>query len=327
MKRLAIIAACLLVLAGCKSNGTTPEPVAADVDYTQVAVPAFDADSAYGFVAAQLAFGNRTPGSKGWELCAAWLERQMGRWCDTVMVQPFKATLWNGQTVPGRNIIGSLNPMAPKRVLLAAHWDSRLWADHDPDASLQHQPLLGANDGASGVAVLMETARAMQQQRPEIGVDIIFFDLEDQGTPEWAERYEDDTWCKGAQHWSRNPHQPFYQARYGILLDMVGVEQPRFTKEQFSMQYASTITNKVWAIASAIGYGGIFEDTKTDPILDDHLYINTLRGIPTADIVQHSHRISFFSHWHTTTDDLKSVSPQTLKIVGDVVLTTVYSTK
>ena len=146
MKRLAIIAACLLVLAGCKNNNTTPTAAKPAVDYTQVTTPDFSADSAYSYAVAQLAFGNRTPGSKAWEQCAAYITSQMGRWCDTVIVQPFKATLWDGSTVPGRNIIASLNPQAAKRVVLAAHWDSRMWADHDPDEGNHRKPVPGAND-------------------------------------------------------------------------------------------------------------------------------------------------------------------------------------
>ena len=186
---------------------------------------------------------------------------------------------------------------------------------------------MGANDGASGVAVLMEIARGMSSQRPDIGIDIIFFDLEDQGVPEWHDSHDDESWCKGAQYWAKNPHTPYYTARYGILLDMVGADEPRFTKEYFSMQYASTITNKVWSVAQALGYGGVFEDSKTDPVLDDHLYVNRLRGVPMTDIVHNSRHGSFFPHWHTTNDDLDHVNRETLAIVGTVLLKTIYSTK
>ena len=312
------------MLAGCKNNGTSPAPAIAGVDYTQVAVPDFSADSAYSFVEAQLAFGNRTPGSKGWEQCAAWIAGQMGRWCDTVMVQPFKATLWDGTTVPGRNIIGSLNPSAPKRVLLAAHWDSRLWADHDPDEANHRKPVPGANDGASGAAVLMEMARTMSAMPPGVGVDFVFFDVEDQGQPEWADTYEDNTWCKGSQHWARNRHVPYYTAVYGVLFDMVGTAEPRFTKEQVSRHYAPGLTDKLWNTASALGYGNIFVGQNTDPILDDHLYVNQIAGIPMVDIVQNSPTTSFFSHWHTTTDDLSSVSAASMRIVATVVMKTIY---
>ena len=232
------------MLAGCKHK-PTERPSAPSTDYTQVAVPEFNADSAYSYAAAQVSLGNRIPGSKAWEQCAEYIAAQMSRWCDTVVVQPFKATLWDGSTVPGKNIIASLNPQAAKRVLLAAHWDSRMWADHDPDEGNHRKPVPGANDGASGAAVLMEMARAMSQMVPSVGVDFIFFDVEDQGQPEWADGYEDNTWCKGSQYWAQNRHVPAYNAVYGVLFDMVGTMQPRYTKEQVSRYYAPGLTDKI----------------------------------------------------------------------------------
>ena len=299
-------------------------PSAESTDYTQVAVPEFSADSAYAYVEAQLAFGNRIPGGKGWQQCAAWLAAQMGRWCDTVIVQDFRAELWNGTTVPGKNIIGSLNPTAERRVLLAAHWDSRSWADHDKNDDLHHSPVPGANDGASGVAALMEMARVMSAMRPSVGVDFIFFDVEDQGAPEWSEVYDQDTWCKGSQFWAQNRHVPYYTAVYGVLFDMVGTQQPRFTKEQISRSFAPGLTHKLWAAADALGYGNIFVNQETDPILDDHYYVNRLAGIPMVDIVQNSAGISFFEHWHTTTDDLDAVSKESLRTVATVTMKTLY---
>ncbi len=310
------------MLAGCKHK--PQQPAATGIDYTQVAIPAFNADSAYSYVEAQLSFGNRTPGSKGWEQCAAWLEQQLQRHCDTVIVQPFKATLWDGTTVPGRNIVGSLNPMAQKRVMLAAHWDSRLWADHDPDDANHRSPVPGANDGASGAAVLLEMARVMSQMPPSVGVDFVLFDLEDQGKPEWADTYEDNTWCKGSQHWAQNRHIPYYTAVYGVLFDMVGTAEPRFTKEQVSRHYAPGLTDKLWNTAAALGYSGIFVNQSTDPILDDHLYVNQIAGIPMVDIVQNSGTTSFFTHWHTTTDNLDNVSAESLRIVATVTMKTIY---
>ena len=298
--------------------------VSQGIDYTQVAVPDFSTDSAYAYVEAQLAFGNRIPGSKGWSQCADWLVKQMCRWCDTVIVQDFKAELWNGSTVPGKNIIASLRPEANSRVLLTAHWDSRSWADHDKNDDLQHSPVPGANDGASGVAALMEMARVMSKMPPSVGVDFIFFDVEDQGAPEWSEVYDQDTWCKGSQYWSQNRHLPYYSAVYGVLFDMVGTQHPCFTKEQISRSFAPGLTNKLWRVADALGYGNIFVDQETDPILDDHYYVNRLANIPMADIVQNSPNTSFFEHWHTTTDDINSVSADALRTVATVTMKTIY---
>lgn len=321
---MAIIAACLLALAGCKNNKPAEAPAASAVDYSQVAVPVFDADSAYRFTEEQLAFGNRIPGTKAWEQCGDYLERQMRRWCDTVVVQPFKATLWDNSVVPGRNIIGSLRPEARQRVLLAAHWDSRRWADHDPDDSRLREPVPGANDGASGVATLMEMARVMSLMPPSVGVDFIFFDVEDQGVPDWGENYDDHSWCKGAQYWAENRHVPYYTAVYGILFDMIGTTEPRFTQESVSRLYAPGLTDKLWATAAALGYGTVFVNQKTDPILDDHLYVNQIAGIPMVDIVQNTQGISFFKHWHTTSDDLRSVNREALRMVALVTMKTLY---
>jgi len=314
----------LLLLAGCKHKQESPTVLPA-VDYTQVAIPAFSADSAYRYTSDQLAFGNRIPGTKAWEQCADYLVAQMQRWCDTVMVQDFRTTLWDNSTVPGRNIIASNNLQASKRILLAAHWDSRRWADHDSDPEMQHSPVPGANDGAAGVAALMEMARIMSQMPPSVGVDFIFFDVEDQGVPEWSETYDEHSWCKGSQYWAANRHVPYYTAVYGILFDMIGTPEPRFTKEYVSRQYAPGLTDKLWNCAAALGYGNIFVNQNTEPILDDHLYVNQGTGIPMVDIVQNSMNISFFSHWHTTTDDLQSVNADALRIVATVTMKTIYA--
>ena len=286
------------LLAGCHGNSekTSSKPETT-IDYNAVQIPAFDADSAYRYVADQVAFGFRTPGSQGQRKCAAYLTSQMRRWCDTVIVQDFPAILWDG----------------------------RLWADHDPDEANHRKPFDGANDGASGVGVLMELARAISSQPLSVPVDIIFFDVEDQGVPEWADKYENDSWCKGSQYWSKNPHVPFYSATYGILLDMVGTQQPRYTKEEVSRQYASGILNKIWNIAAAIGYGDIFVNKDTDPILDDHYYVNRLAGIPMVDIVQNTPGTSFFQHWHTLGDNMEHVDKNSLRATGIVLLKTLYA--
>lgn len=327
MKKL--IPALALLFMACNNNPQPAAPVPAAVDYSQVAIPAFDADSAYQFVADQVAFGYRTPNSTAHSRCADYLVRQMRRWCDTVIVQEFPTTLWDGTAVRGKNIISSIEAPAAiangKRLLLAAHWDSRLWADHDPDKNNHHSPIPGANDGASGVGVLMEAARVIAAQRPAISIDIIFFDMEDQGCPEWADTYVENSWCKGAQYWSQHPHTPFYNALYGILLDMVGTEQPRYTKEAVSRQYAGNVMNKIWNAAAALGHGKIFENTETDPILDDHLYVNQITGIPMIDIVQNTPGTSFFKHWHTTADNIDNIDRNTLRITAEVLLKCIYA--
>lgn len=328
MKKYCLFIVAIMLFVGCKESPKQPANNVSAPDYTSVVIPAFDADSAYAYTAAQVAFGFRTPGSRGQQVCADYLATQMRQWCDTVIVQDFPATLWDGTKVRGKNIIASLEgrPGSPagRRILLAAHWDSRLWADHDPDKANHRKPLPGANDGASGVAVLMEMARTMSEMRPGVAVDFVFFDIEDQGIPEWAGRYEDDTWCKGSQYWAQHPHTPYYTAVYGVLLDMVGTQQPRYTKEQVSMHYAPGIMNKYWTAAAAMGYDRVFVDRETDPILDDHLYVNQMAGIPMIDIVQNNIGVSFFPHWHTLEDDMSHVDRNTLRMVGTLLLKTIY---
>ena len=328
MKRLVLIAACLLVLAGCKNNPTDSDtsacPSTPSTDYSQVVIPEFSADSAYTYVEKQLSFGNRIPGSNSWERCATWLTAQMGRFCDTVIVQDFRAVLWDGSAVPGKNIIGQLNPKADKRILLAAHWDSRQWADHDPAEANQHKPVPGANDGASGVAVLIEMARIMNAMPPTVGVDFILFDIEDQGGAEWSGIHDETEWCKGSQHWAANRHMPFASYTYGMLFDMVGTHHPRFTKEGISRYFAPGLTDNLWAAAASLGHSNIFVDENTPEILDDHYFVNNIAHIPTVDIVQNSGTTSFFEHWHTVSDDINSVSKETLRIVANVAMKTVY---
>ena len=331
MNRLTLFSVFLLTatltMTGCHRNEKqqTADNQKTTIDYNAVKAPLFDADSAYRYAADQLDFGFRHPGTTGHERCAAYIANTMRRWCDTVIVQRFNTTLWDGQNVEGKNIIASLAPERDRRILLAAHWDSRQWADHDIDSNNWHKPLPGANDGASGVAVLMEMARIMSAMPPDVGVDFIFFDVEDQGIAEWAGRYEDNTWCKGSQHWAQNPHRMFYQAEYGILYDMVGTDQPRFTKEEISMGFAQGLMNRLWSCAAFLGYGNIFVDELSGAILDDHLYVNQILRIPTIDIVQNSRNCSFYPHWHTTADDLDAINKETLHTVATVSLKLIYS--
>ena len=316
----------VLFFVACKGGESPEKPTTpSGPDYAKVMSPDINADSAYQFVVEQLSFGFRHPGTKGHKQCADYLTQTLNRWCDTVITQPFQATLWNGQRVDGYNIIGSIAPDKEKRVMLAAHWDSRQWADHDLDTNNWRKPLMGANDGASGVAVLLEMARSMSSMPPDVGVDFILFDVEDQGVPEWAGVYEDDTWCKGSQYWSRNPHRMFYSAQYGILFDMVGSENPRFTKEEISMSAAQGIMDKVWNCAAQLGYGNIFLNDRTDGILDDHYYVNSITRIPTIDIVQNTKGISFCKQWHTVNDNIESVNKSTLGIVATVAMKTIYA--
>jgi hypothetical protein len=322
---ILIVFAFLVCFSSCKK--APQESTITQPDYTKVEIPTFNADSAFHYVKAQCDFGPRTPMSKASQLCGDYLINFMKQYADTIYVQTFSSKLWDGTNVEGRNIIASFNPQASDRVVLAAHWDSRLWADEDPNEENHKKAIDGANDGASGVGVLMEIARVFRQKENPQGVDIVFFDLEDQGTPSWAESDVEDQsdWCLGSQHWSKTPHYPFYTANYGILLDMVGYKNLRFTKEGLSMHYAASIMNKVWEIAAAKGYSNIFINEQTYPIMDDHHWVNLTARIPMIDIVQNDPTCSFFPFWHTMQDNMDNISKESLKIVGDVCLITIFS--
>ena len=319
----------LVIMYAC-GNSKKPVNNTTEKKQQQIQVPVFNRDSAYAYVEKQVDFGPRVPGTEAHAACEQWLANTMNRFADTVIVQAFKARAYNGEVLRGKNIIASFNEQNKKRVLLSAHWDSRPYADHDPDDANHDKPIDGANDGASGVGVLIETARQFSLQNPAIGVDIIFFDLEDYGPPQDAQSGATETWGLGSQYWSRNPHKPSYRARYGILLDMVGVADATFLMEGFSMTYAPSRVKKVWDIANTLGYGSYFPQEYGSYITDDHYFINTIANIPTINIIHLENDReggSFFKHWHTVHDNMESIDRNTLGIVGTVVLNVIYREK
>ncbi len=294
------------------------------IEETQVFIPEFNADSAYYFVEKQLSFGPRTPGSEAHQNCLNYLESTLKRFTPDVQIQHFKTRLFNGEIIDGKNIIASFQPEKKNRILLCAHWDSRPFADQDDNPSNHDKPLQGANDGASGVGVLVEIARHLSEHQSSAGIDIIFFDVEDSGT-----YGNNDSWALGSQYWSKNPHQINYRARFGILLDMVGGFNPIFTKEATSMRYAPGVMNKVWKTAAKLGYTDYFVSTETSGILDDHVPINENLNIPTIDIIHYDDMNStgFFEHWHTVGDDLSVIDPISLGVVGRTVMTVIFEEK
>ena len=329
MRRVFPIFLLVLLVAceGKKPSGQSPQPK------SNVVIPEFNADSAFAFVKAQTDFGPRVPLSTAHEQCCEWLVAKLSTYADTVMVQDFRTRLFNNQGIDGKNIIASFHPKATKRIILCSHWDSRPYADHDADEANWNHPIDGANDGASGVGVLIENARCFHNQPlPEkLGVDIIFFDLEDYGPRyDQAEQYYDDRrnyWALGSQYWSAQHHVPGYQANYGILLDMVGATEPNFMKEYYSQGYAAWLSNKVWRLAQDLGYRQSFVNELGDPISDDHLPINEIAGIPTIDIIDlrpESSNRSFPENWHTLEDNIDHIDKNTLGMVGNVLNHLIY---
>lgn len=289
--------------------------------------PDFNADSAYLYVAEQCQFGPRVMNSAAHDSCATYIANKFRQYGATVTNQDATATLYDGTEVGMRNIIASFGMDKPARIIICSHWDSRPWADHDPDAQYHHSPIDGANDGASGVGVLIEIARQIQKAEPQVGVDLICFDAEDCGTPEWDDSGMPDahTWCLGSQYWAAHRHTDGYSARYGILLDMVGGNNCVFEKETMSMYYAPSIVDKVWAKAQRLGYTDLFSNSQGTGVTDDHIQVNQ-SGIPCIDIIaRDKNSNTFCTTWHTMADNISNINKQTLKAVGQTVLEVIYT--
>lgn len=312
----------LFGLLACKHEPKKVETVVPPS--VKLKVPVLSKDSAYAYVAAQVAYGPRVPGTAAHKLCGDWIIAKCKSFGAEVKEQKFSGQTYTGLKFDARNIIASYNPSSKPRIIIAAHWDTRFQADHDPEKNNQNKPVLGADDGGSGVGLLLEIARQLQANPiSNLGIDLIFFDAEDQGG-EGAEGGDTNDWSLGAQYWSKNKHVAGYQAKYGILFDMVGGKGPRFAKEGTSVRHASALVDKVWALAQRMGYGNYFVNENTSETVDDHYFINTVAGIPMIDIINNPPGGKFPAHWHTIHDDMTNIDPDALKAAGQVVLAVIY---
>ena len=325
LRKLSYIFIALLCLAACgNSKKTVAEAVAVG--------PEFSADSAYVYCAAQCDFGPRLMNSEAHDLCGDWIEAKFRHFGMAVSRQETVVTGYDGTKLNCRNIIASFRPGSKERILLCAQWHSRPWADNDPDSANWRKPVMGANDGASGVAVMLEIARLLQRADSiNVGVDFVCFDAEDWGIPQWSDAETDgDTWALGAKYWSEKAHSAGYKARFGILLDMVGGAGAVFHREAVSQQYASTIVEKVWAAAKVAGYSSFFPDADGGMITDDHVPVNEKANIPTIDIIPfyaNCEQSSFGPTWHTVNDTMENIDRNTLKAVGQTVIQVLFSEK
>ena len=321
------------ILTACQEKKQASVQAEENTPIITVKAPDFNADSAYTFVEKQVSYGPRVPNTLAHRQAGEYLINQLKSYGAEVTVQDFVAEAYTGAKLQSRNIIAAFYPQYTKRILLAAHWDSRHLADKDSiNPTL---PIDGANDGGSGVGVLLEIARILKQDSigPGVGVDIILFDSEDYGEPEnlkqgdYPNRKPNQIyWCLGSQYWAKNKHKPNYSAYFGILLDMVGAKNARFAREGHSVEYAASVVQRVWNIGQALGYGNYFIDQNTGGITDDHYFVNRDARIPMIDIIEYepAGRDEFGHYHHTHRDNMDIIDKAPLKAVGQTVLQAVY---
>jgi len=300
-----------------------PPPIAAPkANIPQIAVPDFNSDSAFLFIKKQVDFGPRVPNTPAHKKCAAWLVSEFKRYGFTVIEQKVQAPYYKGGTFNGVNIIAQYKPEAQKRICIAAHWDSRNEADKDIKDT--NKAIDGADDGASGVGILLELARTLKNHPVDIGVDLICFDLEDNGDDDGAP----ETWCLGSQHWAKNLHRPNYSPYYAILLDLVGAKGARFYKEGISREVAPQTVEKVWNKAQSLGYSEYFINEDRPGITDDHLFVIRGAQIPMIDIISMPNhgKSPFGDHHHTHADNINIIDKNVLKAVGQTVIAVIFET-
>jgi hypothetical protein len=283
------------------------------------AIPAFDGTRAFEMLRKQTSFGPRNPNSKGHQDCLEYLETTLRALADEVHLQPFTQAGYGGEILRLTNVVASFRPQEKSRILFCAHWDTRPRAEQDPDTSKRDTPIIGANDGASGVAVLLELASLLRKTPPPMGIDIVLFDGEDYGT-------EGDhlNYLLGSRYFAKN-NPPSYLPRFGILLDMVGDKNLELPKEGYSVRYAPGVVNLVWNTARDLGISQ-FIDEQGEEIIDDHLPLNDA-GIATIDLIDFNYPDHTNRFWHTHQDLPENCSSESLGAVGTVLTHLLYTLK
>ena len=323
---LIVILTALLGACGGKSgrNAGGPDTI------TLAPCPTFNTDTCMKYIQEQCDFGPRVTGSEAAKLCRQYLAGQFRRLGAEVSEQQADVTLWDGSVLPACNIIARLNPGNQDRILICSHWDSRPWADNDEDEQNHRTPVPAANDGASGVAMMMEICRLLQQKPIRVGIDFVCFDAEDRGTPQWAETDEStsDTWCLGSRFWAERAREEGYRARYGILLDMVGGRGSVFPAEKVSQEYAQPVASLMIRLGNQLGYGHYFPlNREGGYLMDDHVNVNRIARVPCIDIVPYftDGPSSFGPTWHTVNDTPENIDPNVLEAVGQTLTQLIYN--
>ena len=323
--RISILLLFFISIAGCgQSDSKRPaqKNVTQKQESRKIERPDFSKDSAYAFIEKQVAFGPRVPNTEAHKEAGNYLSKKLKSYGFHIIEQETQVTAFDGKKLNIKNIIGEYLPERNNRILLFAHWDTRPFADHDTEN--KSEPIDGANDGGSGVGVLLEVARQIEITQPDFGIDIIFFDAEDYGKPmgSMSRQKSTSSWCLGSQYWASNPHKLNYNANYGILLDMVGGKDAIFPKEAISMYYAPQVVNKVWKIAKALNHGNHFVSQEAQFVgEDDHLYVNKIARIPSIDLIEYNPQTGGFNEtWHTHDDNIENIDKETLQAVGETVM-------
>lgn len=310
----------LVFLGSCKSGNSAGGPVA-EIDAAPVE---FSADSALSLIRQQCSFGARVPGTEAHSRCGDWIVESFSSLGLEVSEQKATVKAWDGKMLSCRNITARWNPEAKRRVAIFTHWESRPWADQDPDSTRHRDAVMAANDGASGVAVMLEVARLLGELKPAVGVDFVCFDVEDYGAPYWGPSdTNEDSWCLGSKYWSTHLPEGYVKPEYGVLLDMVGGMNTHFRYEYNSRRYAEDIVARVWAAARNAGAEDYFIADDGLATIDDHVPVNQNAGIPTIDVIGDSGN-GFPATWHTVSDTPENISADVLKAVGQTLLQLLY---
>ena len=271
------------------------------------AVREYDGAAAFGYLERQVAFGPRIPGTPAHERTGAWLDSLLRARADTLVVQAWTHRTAGGKDLPMRNFLARFRPEATERVLFLAHWDTRPISD-GPNSRAPKAPVPGANDGASGVALLLGVADALKRQPPAVGVDLLFVDGEDYGL------FADSTDVLiGSRYYAA--HQPAGpRPRYAVLFDLIADKDLQIYQEGNSLVGAPDLVDRVWGIATSLGYGSYFIASPKYTLIDDHLELQKA-GIRAIDVVDFD-----YPSWHTPDDTIDKVSAQSLQVVGDVAM-------
>jgi len=273
----------------------------------------FDGAAALGYVKQQLAFGPRIPGSEGHRRTGDWLVTKLRAAADSVSEQRWTHVTVKGDTLPLRNIIARFRPGDPQRVLYITHWDTRPVSDQAADPAQRTLPMPGANDGGSGTALLLALAEALKAKPPSVGVDLLFVDGEDYGS---FDNRKDV--LLGSQYFAAHPPDSAYHPLFGVLWDMIGQHDARFSQEGFSVQRAPEVVSLVWKQAADLGYQRTFLPTVGIAITDDHIPLLET-GMHVIDVIDYD-----YPEHHTPADTLGRVSQRSLQISGDVAFALVH---